>query len=209
MKLRIRRSTAMNDDVIAAEAGMLIRRPVAEVFRAVVDPEVTTKFWFTRSSGKLEPGKRVRWEWEMYDQSADVDVDLIDENERIVMRWPAYGGDGQTTVAWAFAPKGDNTFITVTKTGFTGDHLTALDNSTSTDLARLEPTRLDRSARTALQTARRPRPRADVIQPADVGAVSGEHSVALRGGEQAAEVGLRPVIPLDALAAPLPHGGEE
>lgn len=111
----------MNEDVIAAEAGMLIRRPVAEVFRAVVDPEVTTKFWFTRSSGKLEPGKRVRWEWEMYDQFADVDVDLIEENERLVMRWPAYGGGGQTTVAWAFAPKGDNTFITVTNTGFTGD----------------------------------------------------------------------------------------
>jgi uncharacterized protein YndB with AHSA1/START domain len=39
------------------QTGMLIRRPVAEVFEAVVDPDVTTKFWFTRSSGRLEPGK--------------------------------------------------------------------------------------------------------------------------------------------------------
>jgi uncharacterized protein YndB with AHSA1/START domain len=39
---------------------MLIRRPVAEVFDAFVDPKITSKFWFTKGSGKLEPGKRVR-----------------------------------------------------------------------------------------------------------------------------------------------------
>jgi len=108
--------------VVAAEAGMLIRRPVADVFEAVVDPTITTRFWFTRSSGKLEAGKRVRWEWEMYDQSADVDVDELDENERIVMRWPAYEGGGQTTVEWRFTAHSDDaTFVEVTNTGFSGD----------------------------------------------------------------------------------------
>ncbi len=33
----------MGKDVIAAEAGMLILRPVADVFQALVDPEVTTQ----------------------------------------------------------------------------------------------------------------------------------------------------------------------
>lgn len=101
---------------------MLIRRPVADVFHALVDPEVTTRFWFTRSSGKLEAGKRVRWDWEMYGHSADVDVDVVEENERISMRWPAYEGDAQTTVEWTFTPRADgSTFVTVTNTGFTGD----------------------------------------------------------------------------------------
>ncbi|MBC7990984.1 MAG: polyketide cyclase, partial [Luteimonas sp.] len=27
---------------------MLIRRPVAEVFEAFVDPAITSRFWFTR-----------------------------------------------------------------------------------------------------------------------------------------------------------------
>jgi uncharacterized protein YndB with AHSA1/START domain len=102
---------------------MLIRRPVTEVFEAIVDPDVTTKFWFTRSSGKLEPGKRVRWEWGMYDQSADVDVDEVVENERIVMRWPAYEGGEQTTVEWRFALQSDDaTFVEITNTGFAGDN---------------------------------------------------------------------------------------
>jgi uncharacterized protein YndB with AHSA1/START domain len=112
----------MDKDVIAAEAGMLIRRPVADVFEALIDPRVTTRFWFTRSTGSLEAGKSVRWDWEMYGQSADVDIDAVEQDKRILMRWPAYEGGGQTTVEWTFTPLPDNTtFITVTNTGFTGD----------------------------------------------------------------------------------------
>jgi uncharacterized protein YndB with AHSA1/START domain len=112
----------MNAPVIAAEAAMLIRRPVAEVFEALVEPAVTTRFWFTRSTGRLETSKRVRWDWEMFGHSADVDVDEVVENERIVMRWPAYEGGGQTTVEWRFTPHSDDsTFVEVTNTGFAGD----------------------------------------------------------------------------------------
>ncbi len=112
----------MGKDVIAAEAGMLILRPVADVFQALVDPEVTTRFWFTRSSGKLEAGKRVRWDWEMYGQSADVDVEAVEENKRILIKWPAYEGGTQTTVEWTLTPRPDDTtFVAVTNTGFTGD----------------------------------------------------------------------------------------
>ena len=57
-----------------AKAEMLIRRPVDEVFEAFVDPEMTSKFWFTKGSGRLEAGKQVQWDWEMYGASAPVDV---------------------------------------------------------------------------------------------------------------------------------------
>jgi uncharacterized protein YndB with AHSA1/START domain len=49
-----------------AKAEMLIRKPVAEVFEAFINPEITTKFWFTKSSGRLEAGKQITWTWEMY-----------------------------------------------------------------------------------------------------------------------------------------------
>jgi uncharacterized protein YndB with AHSA1/START domain len=112
----------MDADVIAAESGMLIRRPVADVFQALVDPEITTRFWFTSSTGRLEAGKRIRWDWEMYGHSAEVDVDAVEENERIVLRWPAYEGGGQTTVTWTFTARPDGTtFVAVSNSGFTGD----------------------------------------------------------------------------------------
>jgi len=37
-----------------ARAEMLIRKPAAVVFNAFVDPAITSKFWFTRSSGRVE-----------------------------------------------------------------------------------------------------------------------------------------------------------
>ena len=37
----------MTHDAIVAKAEMLIRRPVAEVFAAFVEPERTSTFWFT------------------------------------------------------------------------------------------------------------------------------------------------------------------
>ena len=56
----------MSDEQIVAKAEMLIRVPVTNVFEAFVDPVITSKFWFSRGSGKLEAGKTVRWGWEMY-----------------------------------------------------------------------------------------------------------------------------------------------
>lgn len=46
---------------IYVEAQMLIRKPVEDVFEAFINPEVTTNFWFTKSTGKLEEGKTVTW----------------------------------------------------------------------------------------------------------------------------------------------------
>jgi uncharacterized protein YndB with AHSA1/START domain len=57
----------------------------------------------------------------MYDHSVDVDVDMVGENERLVMRWPAYQGRGETTVEWTCTSRtNDTTFVGVTNTGFTG-----------------------------------------------------------------------------------------
>jgi uncharacterized protein YndB with AHSA1/START domain len=99
---------------------MLVRKPVAEVFEAFINPDVTTKFWFTKSSGRLEDGKQVQWEWEMYDISIPVTVKAIEPNQRIVIAWPGYSS--LTTVEWKFAPQGDaTTFVSITETGFTGD----------------------------------------------------------------------------------------
>ena len=103
-----------------ARAQMLIRRPVAEVFAAFVDPAVTARFWFSRGSGRLEAGRRVRWEWEMYGVSADVEVKAVEENARILIEWD--GPDTPTSVEWTFEPRGDDrTFVTVKNWGFHGD----------------------------------------------------------------------------------------
>jgi uncharacterized protein YndB with AHSA1/START domain len=106
-------------EVPVAKAEMLIRKPARECFNAFVDPEVTTKFWFTKSNGKLEPGKQVKWEWEMYGISIPVNVKEVESDKRILIEWES--GKEATTVEWVFTPLKDGTFVSVTNSGFSGD----------------------------------------------------------------------------------------
>jgi uncharacterized protein YndB with AHSA1/START domain len=105
--------------VPSMKTGMLIRRPVSEVFDAFINPEITTKFWFTKSSGRLEAGKQVQWDWEMYGISIPVMVKALERDQRIVIEWPGYGSP--TTVEWNFVACEDGTFVRITNEGFTGD----------------------------------------------------------------------------------------
>ncbi len=99
---------------------MLIRKPVAEVFEAFINPDITTKFWFTKSSGRLEAGKLVQWAWNSYSFALPVSAKAIEPNKRIVIEWPGY--KGLRTVEWTFVSLDDGaTFVGITESGFRGD----------------------------------------------------------------------------------------
>ena len=101
------------------KTGMLIRRPAAEVYEAFVDPAITTKFWFTKGSGRLAVGQSVQWEWEMYGISVPVTAQVLEPPRRIVIEWPGYSG--RSTVEWKFAAQQDGTtFVSITEAGYTG-----------------------------------------------------------------------------------------
>src|SRR2546422_9684112 len=86
-----------------AKTEMLIRKPVAEVFEAFVNPAITSRFWFSKGSGRLETGRKVRWDWEMYGVFAEVEVKAIEENRRILIDWN--GPDNPNSVEWTFEPR--------------------------------------------------------------------------------------------------------
>jgi uncharacterized protein YndB with AHSA1/START domain len=104
----------------SVDVGMLVRRPPRDVFEALADPAITTRFWFTRSTGRLAPGAEVRWDWEMYGVSAKVSVKEVEQDRRILIEWG--DGDEYTTVEFRFVPwRDDSTYVQVTETGLGGD----------------------------------------------------------------------------------------
>ncbi|MGQ7946007.1 SRPBCC family protein [Flavobacterium sp. WC2509] len=107
-----------------SEADLLIRKPVSEVFQAFVDPEVTKHFWFTKGSDKLEVGKTVIWEWEMYNFSTKVVTKEVIPNQKIVIEW--FTSEVPTLVDFNFKTLSDgSTFVSIKHYGFdkTGDEL--------------------------------------------------------------------------------------
>jgi uncharacterized protein YndB with AHSA1/START domain len=116
---RVLKGANMTSGRIVARAEMLIRRPVSEVFEAFVDPAITSRFWFSRGSARLEAGQSVRWDWEMYGFSADATVKALEPNRSILVEWSAYGVP--TDIEWVFSARADGTtFVSITNSGFSG-----------------------------------------------------------------------------------------
>ncbi|WP_336517695.1 SRPBCC family protein [Pollutibacter soli] len=106
----------------STETQMLIRKPAEEVYNAFVDPAVTTKFWFTKSTGRLELNKAVEWTWEMYGASAGVVAKYMEPGKRLVFEW----GEPARTVNIDFSAQPDSTtYVVITESGYTetGDEL--------------------------------------------------------------------------------------
>ena len=113
---------------LIAQASFLIRKPVAEVFEAFANPDVITKFWLERSTGRLEEGASVRWYFTP-DLSTEVRVLDVSENERIRIEW-GVDSDNPTTVEWTFVPRSDDTtFVKVVNQGFSGDGDTMVNDA--------------------------------------------------------------------------------
>lgn len=109
----------MKETVNLAKSELGIRKPVKEVFEAFTNPDITTKFWYTHSTGNLEVGATIEWKWEMYNLVIPVTVIEIVENQKILIEW----GEGihRSTVVWEFNSVNDNlTFLTIKNYNFQG-----------------------------------------------------------------------------------------
>jgi uncharacterized protein YndB with AHSA1/START domain len=106
----------------AVDVAMLIRRPVHEVFEALADPGVTSRFWFTKSSGRMVEGAELVWDWEMYGARGNVLVEKVEPDRTIRFTWDGYDPSHPTVVEFRFEPhQADGTYLRITESGFSGD----------------------------------------------------------------------------------------
>lgn len=99
------------------KAQMLIRKPVEEVFESMVNPKITSKFWFTKSSGRVEPGTTLEWEWGQFGVSDTVEILEVRTNEFISLEWKL--GELKSLVEMVFESYSESfTLFKVTESGF-------------------------------------------------------------------------------------------
>ena len=79
-----------------------VSRPVADVFEAVADPGQLSSYFTTGgSSGRLETGATVTWDFADFPGAFPVEVVEVVPNEKIVLKWEAHDGeilDGEADV---------------------------------------------------------------------------------------------------------------
>jgi uncharacterized protein YndB with AHSA1/START domain len=101
-----------------AKASMLIRRPVAEVFDAFVNPDTITKFWLESTTGPLAEGAQVGWHFMVPGATETVTVTAFEDQRRIAFDW----SDGNSVDMGFEAHGNDTTCLAVEVTGFENEN---------------------------------------------------------------------------------------
>ncbi|RCW28280.1 uncharacterized protein YndB with AHSA1/START domain [Ciceribacter lividus] len=109
-----------------------ISRPISEVFEAVVDPAILSRYFTTGGAkGRLETGATVYWDFHDFPGAFPVEVVEVVKDRRIVLRWEANEGSPaegdpvttpagyKTTVTMEFEPLADGrTLVTIAEEGW-------------------------------------------------------------------------------------------
>jgi uncharacterized protein YndB with AHSA1/START domain len=101
------------------EVQLKIRKPVAEVFDAVANPDKLSGYFVQAASGPLVEGSTVEWTFAEVEGRHPVHVRQVVRDERIVLTWEAAGGGYDVTVEMSFKPLDDGaTMVQIRESGW-------------------------------------------------------------------------------------------
>jgi uncharacterized protein YndB with AHSA1/START domain len=106
-----------NSQKLEIKASLKIQKPVHEVFEAIVDPAKMSNYFISKSTGRMEEGKTLTWQFPEFDMEFPVRVQKTEQDKYISYSWDDWEDNNiQTLVEIKLEPKGnDETFVTVTE----------------------------------------------------------------------------------------------
>ncbi|MBT8379910.1 MAG: SRPBCC domain-containing protein [Ignavibacteria bacterium] len=89
----------MNENKIRVNLQMGILKPIYDVFEAIVDPEKMSKYFISKSSGRMESGKTLKWEWEDFDAELEIEVQKIEKDKLVSFKWDGSGVECNVSIS--------------------------------------------------------------------------------------------------------------
>jgi uncharacterized protein YndB with AHSA1/START domain len=99
----------MEIQTLEIKAKLQILKPANEVFEAIVDPKKMSNYFISKSSGRMEEGKQLSWQFPEFDMEFTVRVDKIEKDKYISYYWNVDGTD--LLVEMTLTPAGTNSTI--------------------------------------------------------------------------------------------------
>jgi uncharacterized protein YndB with AHSA1/START domain len=91
---------------LTAQATLQIQKPISEVFEAIVNPVHLTQYFISESSGRMEAGKELAWEFGDFPGKFPVKVTEVQANKAISFVW-----DEETLVNITLEAQPDNSTV--------------------------------------------------------------------------------------------------
>lgn len=96
---------------LTSQASLQIQKPIDEVFEGIVNPSIMTKYFISQSSGRLETGKDLMWQFPEFDGEYPVTQVKLEANKKVSFVW-----DTETVVSISLESLSDqSTVVRVTE----------------------------------------------------------------------------------------------
>ncbi len=107
----------MNNETLEIKAAIQILKPVHEVFEAIVDPSKMSNYFISKSSGRMEEGKNLIWNFPEFEMDFPVRIGKIEMDKYISYYWKDMEDSRELLVEMTLTAKGDNntTVVTITE----------------------------------------------------------------------------------------------
>ena len=106
----------MDTQKLEASASLKICKPVEDVFEAIVDPEKMSRYFISKSTGRMESGKTLTWKFPEFDMTFPVEIIRAEKGRPITFQWGSMDGSN-TVVEISLDPRGDKETLVSVKEG--------------------------------------------------------------------------------------------
>ena len=105
----------MKPETLEIKTGIVILKPVHEVFEAIVDPVKMSVYFISKSTGRMEEGKKLIWKFPEMDMEFPVRVAKIEKDKYISYYWDDRDGK-ELFVGMTLSSKENNsTYVVITE----------------------------------------------------------------------------------------------
>ncbi|HET6995464.1 MAG TPA: SRPBCC domain-containing protein [Chitinophagaceae bacterium] len=92
-----------------------IQKPLHDVFEAIVDPAQMSNYFIAKSTGRMEQGKTLTWQFPEFDMKFPVRVDKVEKEKYVSFYWGNPEDKTETRVEISLQQMSDGVFVTVTE----------------------------------------------------------------------------------------------
>jgi len=77
----------MEKQLLEIKTRLQINKPIHEVFEAIIDPEKMSDYFISKSSGRMETGKQLVWQFPEFENNFKIRVGQVEADKYISYFW--------------------------------------------------------------------------------------------------------------------------
>jgi len=106
----------MSEIKLEVKVALQIQKPVSEVFEAIVNPELMSNYFISKSTGRMEEGSELSWNFPEFEIDFSIRVGKIEKDKYISYYW--LNEDKELLVEIMLCPVDNNsTLVSISENG--------------------------------------------------------------------------------------------